>query len=572
MESTVNSSHDYIIIGGGTAACVLASRLLEHNSSLSVVVMEAGSDVTDHPHIYKPLEAAKLHFSDIDYKYFTTPQVHLDGKPRYACGVKALSGAVAINSGGWIRGDASDYAQWAHQAGDDRWTYQGLLPYFRRSEHHFEPNADPNHHGFQGPMHTCSVTSSGRHYPLRETILNAWKSIGLKEVADANNGAPQGVAELVENRCDGLRQLTSVAYPLTGAQIMTETYVARITLDDNKLGKVTTGVELADGRRLSIKEGGGVLLCGGAYRSPQILILSGIGGKHILEEQKIPQAIDLPGVGHNLHDHQMIFRYWKLRHPEKGLAMGSPEFADPAFEKGNPVDWIATMTVPEDGLQAAIATDVGKTLDDKAHPSLQGGRSHLELDVLYATFGAEQIELEIPVDGTAIMSHCMACLPSSRGSITISSKDPTAAPVIDPNYCATEADRHVMRQGWRTMSRLMLETPEGKDLVAEEILPEGHKCLQSDACDQDIDARIKIGGMSCYHPAGSCSMGEVVDSSCKVYGVQGLRVVDASVIPVPVAAHYQAPVFALAEQAADIIIADRKPSIFEHGSMAQRKL
>ncbi|KAL9579653.1 MAG: hypothetical protein Q9212_004980 [Teloschistes hypoglaucus] len=485
----------------------------------SWVVIEAGSDVTNHPHIYKPLEAAKLHFSDIDYKYFTTPQVHLDEKPRYVYGVKALSGAVAINSG-WIRGDASDYAQWAHQVGDDRWTYQGLLSYFRRSEHHLEPNADPNQHGFQGPMHIYFVTSSGRHYPLRETILNAWKSIGLKEVADANNGAPQGVAELVENRCDGLRQLTSVAYPLTGAQIMTETYVARITLHDNKLGKVATGVELANGRRLSIKESGEVLLCGGAYRSPQVLMLSGIGGKHILEEHGILQEIDLPGVGYNLHDHQMIFRYWKLRHPERGLAMASPDFADPAFEKGNPVDCIAAMTVPEDGLRAAIATD-------KTHASLQGGRSHFELNIL--------------------------------GSITISSKDPTAAPVIDPNYCATEADRHIMRQGWRTMSRLMLETPEGKDLVAEEILPEGYNCLQSDACDEDIDARIKIGGMSCYHPAGSCSMGEVVDGSCKVDGVQGLRVVDASVIPVPLAAHYQAPVFALAEQAADIIIADRKP-------------
>ncbi|KAL8716827.1 MAG: hypothetical protein Q9225_005877 [Loekoesia sp. 1 TL-2023] len=540
MESSTNAPHDYIIVGGGTAGCVLASRLLEGDPSLSVLVIEAGSDVTDNPHVHKPLESAKLHFSDIDYKYFTTPQVHLDGKPRYACGVKALSGAVAINSGGWIRGDALDYAEWARQVADDRWSYQGLLPYFRRSEHHFDPNADREQHGFQGPMHTSS------------------KHLGLKEIPDANNGAPQGVAELVENRRDGLRQITSVAYPLNGAHIMTETFVARIILSDSELGKVATGVELADGRQLSVKASGEVLLCGGAYRSPQVLMLSGIGDRNILARHSIPLQVDLPSVGQNFHDHQMVFRYWKLRHPEKGLAMGSPKFADPAFERGNPIDWLATTTVPKAGLKAAIATDERNTVVDDTHALLKGPRSHLEMNVLYAAFGAELIGLEIPIDGTSIMSYCIACLPSSRGSITLGSQDPTAPPVIDPNYYATEADRYVLREGWRVMSRLMLESPEGKELVADEILPEGHKCLQSDASDDDIDARIKIGGMSCYHPAASCSMGKVVDSSCKVFGVEGLRVVDASVIPVPLAAHYQSPVFALAEQAADIILTDRR--------------
>lgn len=477
-----------------------------------------------------------------------------------------LSGSIASSRstefssrlGGWIRGDALDYAEWARQVGDDRWSYESLLPYFRRSEHHFDPKADREQHGFQGPMHTSSVTSSGRHYPLRENILGAWKHIGLDEIPDANNGAPQGVAELVENRRDGLRQLTSVAYPLQGVHVMTETFVARIILSDSKLGKVATGVELAGGRQLGIKAGGEVLLCGGAYRSPQVLMLSGIGEKGILARHSIPQQINLPFVGQNFHDHQMIFRYWKLRHPEKGLAMGAPNFADPAFEKGNPIDWLAIMTVPKDGLKAAITKDERNTVVDDTHTLLKGPRSHLELNVLYAAFGAEQIGLEIPVDGKSIMSCCIAYLPSSRGSITLGSSDPTASPVIDPNYYATEADRYVLREGWRVMSRLMLESPEGKDLVADEILPEGHKCLRSDASDDDIDARIKIGGMSSYHPAASCSMGKVVDSSCKVYGVEGLRVVDASVIPVPLAAHYQSPVFALAEQAADIILTDRK--------------
>ena len=237
--------------------------------------------------------------------------------------------------------------------------------------------------------------------------------------------------------------------------------------------------------------------------------------------------------------------------------MGSPGFTDPAFQKGNPADWLATMTVLEDGYKAALEKDEGTETVSPEHPQLQGLRSHLEMNVLYAAFGAEQIGFEIPIDGTATMSCYMACLPTSRGSIRLQSNDPQAAPVIDPNFNVTQADRFVMRERWRVESRLMLETNEGKELVAEEIQPQGHECLPSNASDEDIDARIHICGVSCSHPASFCSMGKVVDGSCKVNGVKGLRVVDASVIPVPLAAHYQVPVFALAEKAVDIILEER---------------
>ncbi len=463
-----------------------------------------------------------------------------------------------VASGGWIRGDAKDYEEWAQEAGHDRWSYKGQLPYFRRSEHHFNPGADPEQHGFEGPMYTSSVTTSGRKYPLRENILQAWERLGLKKVEDANNGFPQGIAELVENRRDGLRQLTSQVYPLNGVHVLTKTMVQRVILTDGPHGKVAVGVELADTRQLHIKTGGEVLLCCGSYRSPQVLMLSGIGPKDELARHNIPQQVESPWVGQNFHDHQMIFRYWKLRHPEKGLAIGSPALTDPAFQGGNPADWLATLTVPADGLTAALANDEGKFFVGDNHVLLKGPRAHLEMNVLYGVFGSEQIGLEIPLDGSAIMSYYMACLPSARGSITLASADPTEHPVIDPNYCGTEADRFVMREGWRVSSRLMLETPEGRELVADEITPKGHKCLPSTASDEEIDQRVKMGGVSCDHPAASCSMGKVVDAELRVKGVQGLRVVDASVIPVPLAAHYQAPVFALAEQAVDIILAARE--------------
>lgn len=152
----------------------------------------------------------------------------------------------------------------------------------------------------------------------------------------------------------------------------------------------------------------------------------------------------------------------------------------------------------------------------------------------------------------------MACQPSARGSITLASNDPKAHPVIDSNFCGTEADRFVKREGWRVLSRLMLETPDGKALVADEIVPEAHHCLPSSASDDEIDQRIKMGAVSCSHPAASCSIGKVVDTGFRVKEVKGLRVVDASVIPVPLSAHYQVPVFALAEQAVDLILADRQ--------------
>ena len=456
-----------------------------------------------------------------------------------------------------MRGDTLDYDEWARQASDDRWTYKSLLPYFRRSEHHFDSSAESEQHGFDGPMHTVSVSASGRNYPLRETILEAWLNLGLDEIADANNGTPLGIAELVENRRDGLRQLTSTVYSLKGVHVMTNTLVGKILLSHDGQGTTATGVELEDKRQFHLKAGGEVILSAGAYRSPQLLMLSGIGDPEVLMQHNILTQVYSPDVGKNLHDHLILFRYWKLRYPEKGLAMGSPAFADPAFERGNPLDWVVTMPVPLEGLKAAIEADEGNAVDDE-HSLVKGPRCHLEMNVLYAAFGGEQIGLQIPIDGTSIMTYCMPCLPTSRGTVSLESIDPAKPPIIDPNYYATKADHFVMREGWRTMSRLMLETPQGKQLVAHEILPAGHQSLASDAPDELIDARVKIGAISCYHPASTASMGKVVDGSLKIFGVGGLRVVDASVIPVPIAAHYQAPVFALAEQAVDIILDDKK--------------
>jgi choline dehydrogenase-like flavoprotein len=404
--------------------------------------------------------------------------------------------------------------------GDDRWSYAGLLPYFKRTEHHFDPDADASQHGFDGPIHLSSVSSSGRRYPLRQTALAAWSSLGLKPVSDGNNGHPQGISELVSNFRDGKRQLSCDVYPLDGVKVLKDCLVKRVTLDEKSL--TATGIELADGRRFQVHSDGEVIVASGALRTPQVLQLSGIGRPDQLSDQGITPLLDLP-VGENFHDHLMLFRYWKLRHPERGLAMGSALFNGPNYEKGGPSDWVVTTTVPASGYRAALAQD--------GHAdTAPAGRSHLELNIIYAAFGGDTIGLQIPMDGTAIMNFYMNCLPTSRGSVSLASADPTASPRINPNFLATEADRYVMREGWRTLSRLAFETPEGRDLIAEEIVPSEHSALPSDAPDDQIDARVAAGGLTTSHPAGTASMGQVVDSSLKVIGVQNLRVVDASIV------------------------------------------
>ncbi|KAF1849210.1 GMC oxidoreductase [Cucurbitaria berberidis CBS 394.84] len=529
---------DIIIVGGGLAGTVVASRLHQRRPSLLIVLIEAGPDPKNHDHVLNPTEASLLHFSDLDYKYFTTPQEHLDGKPKYNCGIKALGGGSVINTGGWIRGDALDYDEWAQDVGDERWSYNGQLPYFKRSEKHFDPEADPVQHGSDGPVHTASVRSTGRKYPLRDTVLKLWSRLDLKHNHDLNDGRPQGISDLVENWRNGKRQVVQSTYPLGGVQVHSDSLVQRVIIDETK---TATGVELANDEIIELKRGGQVIISAGAYRTPQVLMLSGIGNSSHLSEYKIPITVDLPSVGQNLHDHLGHFRYWKLRYPEKGLALGSPEFGGPNYNLGGPVDFLVRAPIPVEPLKAAIENDEELVSDD--HPLLKGPRTHLEMLLLYGALGAEIQGLQIPLDGASVSTFVMGCLPTSRGSVTLASSNATDAPIIDPNYYATEMDQHVMREGFRMHSRLMLETPEGKELVQSEHTPPGYPILGTYASDEEIDARIRMGATTVFHPGGTAAMGQVVDNSLKVYGITNLRVVDASVIPKPLAAHYQVPVY-----------------------------
>ena len=390
---------------------------------------------------------------------------------------------------------------------DPKWSYKGFLPYFRKTEHHHDQETvNTEIHGTGGPIRTESVTSTGRIYPLREQIKAAWASAGVHEIADMNSGSPLGVGELVENRQNGMRQLASTSYDLSKVTIKTETLVKCVTLDDKHQA---TGVELLDGTKIAARRE--VIISSGAYRTPQILMLSGIGPFDELKKHRIDQKADIPQVGKNFHDHLVSFKcrylrvyqimtkngpkavtqWWALRYPEKNLAMGSPGWSDPFLFRGLPMDFVTTQSVPLEGLKSALAADEGKPVGDE-HPLVHSHRAHHETYVVYAATNAENPK--IAMDGSHITTSVVIMLPTSRGSITLASKDPCDAPLIDPNYCATEADRYVLREDLRKIMSVLQETPEGKEMVISETVGDGFQPHTPRSTDEELDSIVRRTG------------------------------------------------------------------------------
>jgi choline dehydrogenase-like flavoprotein len=384
----------------------------------------------------------------------------------------------------WTRGDRKDFDEWARLAGNSRWSYEGLLPYFRKSERHFDPGVDVKQHGLDGPVSLASVSSTGRNYPLRDLFKSALESAGIHEIADANAGSPFGIGEATEARLNDLRLIASEAYSLKGVRVMTETLVHRLLIEDQHGRKVATGVMLADGTMYHAERE--VILCAGAYRTPQVLLLSGIGPAAELARLGIEQVVEAPHVGKNLFEHMGTKQLLRLRHPEAGAAAGSPQWTDPAFQKGNALDWVVCHSVPVDGLKAALAADESEVTNE--HPLLDEQGCHVEVLLQYIT--SREANPKIPPDGTHITSLVIALHPTSRGSIALTSVDPTDAPLIDMNCYATQADRYVMREGLRKFAEVIHETAAGQEMIIGEAVPDGLPPLTSSSTDEDIDRRV----------------------------------------------------------------------------------
>ncbi|KAK7963879.1 hypothetical protein PG996_008433 [Apiospora saccharicola] len=542
---------DYIVVGGGLAGCVVASRLKEYKQTARILVIEAGADVSHDQGI--------LNFQSLDFSgqkfawtYETLPQEQLEKRKVDIPAGKALGGGSVINGCGWFRGSRADFDSWADLVQEPRWSYEGQLQYFKKTEK-WHDNENAEEHGHDGKFQIESPVSTNREYPLADLTAQAWREMGIEPLPgnDMNAGANLGYGQLNENRREGARQIAPLAYSLEGVTVMTDSHVASILLSDGENGgePKATGVRLTNETEIRGKQ---VIVSAGAYRTPQILMHSGLGPKAVLEKHGIRTVLDAPEVGQNFSDHVMVRMNWKLKDPSKGYAI---DFTNPLLAKGTPINYVASTAVPRGDLEAALARDDtdtgGKGVADPDHPLLKRDFAMMETMVMY---------LGVPPlgpDGIHISSFLMAMKPTSRGTVTISSRNPADPPVLDPKYYATEVDRYVWRHGLRRVARLMTgeTTVLGREVVEAEALPPdaGIEPLTIDASDEDLDKRVRAQGISTYHGAGSCSMGSVVDSDLRFKGVRNLRVVDASVIPIAIGAHIQAAVYALAEQAAFII-------------------
>ncbi|KAJ3580558.1 hypothetical protein NPX13_g13 [Xylaria arbuscula] len=531
---------DYIIVGGGLTGCAIASRLSTSDKKPEVILLEAGPDASDNPVTAGFLSGLTLLGGELDYAYSSEPVTDTANRAHQLNAGKVLGGGSVLNFGGWLRADAADYDQWAEVAGDKRWSYEGLRPWLIKTECYDDAQA-ASHRGIDGPMHVTPISkaeSGARKYPLRETVKQAWAELGVLINSDKASGSRAGLSEMHVNSYNGLRQPSNKAYSLDNVRVFTNTMVHRITFDGNK----ATGVELADDRRITARKE--VILSAGSYHTPQILMLSGIGPSATLSEYGVPMVYDSPQVGQNLHDHFAIYLAFRLRDPSLGHALGSAGFQKPEFSKGFPWDWVASLPLPEDVIAKNKAEELKK-------------RNFYEIITAYVPPGIPGI----PVDGTHIATSTMLLLPTSRGTVSIRSSSPHDPPRIQPSYFSTPIDQDALIHATRQTVKVLTETEAMKPIVESESPPsgdglEGLKPLTVDASNEMIEERIRLTGTQHHHSGGTAAMGKVVDGEGRVFGVQGLRVGDASIIPVPLGGHPQTALYAIAEQLADMIIRD----------------
>ncbi|OAQ59179.1 glucose dehydrogenase [Pochonia chlamydosporia 170] len=537
-----NLSADYVIVGGGLTGCVIASRLSLNDKNLKVLLVEAGPDPSGNPAAAGFLSGLSLLGGELDYVYQSDPESNTCNRVHSLNAGKVLGGGSILNFGGWLRADAADYDDWAETVGDKRWSYEGFKPWFRKSERFHDSGADADTHGFDGPMDVVpisAVDSGERKYLLREPVKQAWTELGVPFNPRKDKGSITGITEFYENSREGMRQPSNTAYPLSNVEVLTNTVVNRVTF----AGTTANGVELADGRKITARKE--IILCAGTYRTPQLLMLSGVGPSATLNEVGIPVVHDSPHVGQNLHDHFAVYFAFRLRDPSAGYALGSASWQNPALFKGLPWDWVVNEPLPHEVISKHEA-------DAKKQQ-----RNLYEVITVYAPPGIPGI----PLDGTHIATSTMLLRPTSRGTVSIRSSSPSDMPYIKPNYFSTALDRDTLVHAAQRTLKAMLATDAMKSIVESETPPSGDGLpdltpLTADAGDEAIEQRIRQTGTQHHHSGGTASMGKVVDGEGKVMGVTGLRVADASVLPLPLGGHPQATLYPMAEQIASFIIRD----------------
>ncbi|HMI96981.1 MAG TPA: GMC family oxidoreductase N-terminal domain-containing protein [Micropepsaceae bacterium] len=528
-----SNGYDYIVIGAGSAGCVLANRLTEDGAA-RVLLLEAGGRDT-HPYIHIPLGLGRLHASRMfDWGYDSEPEAALNGRRIEAMRGKVLGGSSSINVMAFTRGDPGDYERWA-QSGALGWSYADVLPYFKRVESWEE--GDSAFRGGNGPI---GVEWAKTTDPLFDAWIEAAKTAGYPHVKDYNSGVHEGFGRSQYSIRNGRRSSAAAAYlkpALKRPNLTVETHAltTRVILE----GTRAAGVEYRrKGQMIRATAGKEVIVSGGAFNTPQILMLSGIGPAEHLREIGIKPVIDLP-VGRNLQDHVAALIMYSR--PTPGSFRDSMRFDRMAKSMITAYCFgTGPGTVVPGGLHAFI-----KTRAELAVPDIEfmfrGAPTHAELwfPLLKPAYA----------DGFGIRPTLLH--PQSRGEIKLASADPDAHPRIFLNLLKAAGDLANLRDGFKrareVASQKALDPYRGVETSPGEKVN----------TDSEIDAWLKKTVITAHHPASTCSMGlredSVLDPELRVRGVEGLRVVDASAMPDLVSAHINATVLMMAEKAADMI-------------------
>jgi choline dehydrogenase len=530
------ATHDYVIIGAGSAGCTLAYRLSAKAENRVLVLEAGGRDWFFNWKIHMPAAFAYPLANDkVNWAYHTEPEPYLDGRKMYCPRGRVLGGSSSINGMCYIRGHARDYDRWA-QAGLKGWSYADILPYFRRAEDH-ELGPD-DYHGQDGPLH---VSHGRTKNPLYEAWLAAGKQAGYPLTPDLNGYQQEGLGPMEMTTHRGRRWSAAKAYLRPAMQRPNVEVESRaLTLRILFEGKRAVGVEYAQGGQVKqVRAAREVIVAGGSINSPQVLMLSGVGPGDHLRQHGITVLHDLPGVGENLQDHietyvqhaclQPITLYPVLKNPLRQLLVG--------------IEWTFLGT----GIGATNHFEAGGFIRSRA------GVEHPDLQYHFLPIAASY-------DGSSTQSahgfqaHVGPMRPTSRGHVKLKSADPRQAPAILFNYLATEQDRTEFRDGIR-LTREIFAQKAFDPYRGAELAP--GPAVKTDA---EIDAHLRRKAESAYHPSCTCKMGlatdamAVVDDAGRVHGLEGLRVVDASIMPNVVSGNLNAPTIMMAEKLADVIL------------------
>jgi choline dehydrogenase-like flavoprotein len=525
--------HDYVIVGAGSAGCVLANRLSE-DPTVSVLLLEAGGKDRS-PNIKIPAAFAKQFHTKLDWDYATDPEPHVDGRALYIPRGKSLGGSSSMNAMLYVRGSPLDYDAWEAQ-GAPGWGYRSVLPYFIRSEDNVRGASE--FHGSGGPLRVSEQRSPR---PMNRRLLAACAAAGIRSIADYNGPEQDGASPFQVTQRDGRRFSAADAFlrpalERPNLELAARTRVLGIEFE----GERAVGVRIRRARRGEevVRAGREVLLCAGAINSPQLLLLSGIGAADELRAAGVQPRHELAGVGRNLQDHPFVTLIWEVTDQHTLYGAEKPKAL---------AEWLLRRS----GLLSSTVAEVVAFVRTRGGLPAPDVQFHMGA-AYYEDHGAESY------DGHCMVIAPVLVSPKARGQVWLRSADPEAKPGIITNALGEAEDLESMIAGMR-LAREIAAQPPLRETVLKELKP-GAARVERDELEADLRRRL----MLIYHPVGTARMsdtepGAVVDSELRVHGLERLRVIDASIMPFITRGNTNAPTMMIAERAADLI-RDRAPA------------